>query len=43
MNFSVSTPVYNDLDLLEKCLFSVYRQGVQPDEIILSGLMLRRI
>lgn len=36
MNLSVIIPVYNYLDLLEKCLFSVYRQAVQPDEIILS-------
>ena len=36
MSISLIIPVYNYLDLLEKCLFSVYRQSVLPDEIILT-------
>lgn len=36
MSISLIIPVFNYLNLLEKCLFSVYRQSVQPDEIILS-------
>ena len=36
MSISLIIPVFNNLNLLEKCLFSVYRQSVLPDEIILS-------
>ncbi len=36
MSISLIVPVFNYLNLLEKCLFSVYRQSVHPDEIILS-------
>ena len=35
MSISLIIPVFNYLNLLEKCLFSVYRQSVQPDEIII--------
>lgn len=36
MKISLIIPVYNRLQLLEKCLLSVYRQLLAPEEIILS-------
>jgi len=34
VKISVSIPTYNRLDLLIKCLESVFNQSVPPDEII---------